>query len=55
MARRKRPEPNVKLIENVESDPEAVARALESWAVLLADHAERRAVEKLRQQSPKPG
>jgi len=51
VARSKRSDLRVKLIENVERDPEAVARALESWAIMLAEHAERLTTARIVNQS----
>lgn len=49
MARPKQEAVRVKLIETVGDDREAVARALRTWAILLADRAQRAVVQELRE------
>lgn len=39
----------VKLVESAGDDQEAVRRALRTWAILLADHAQRAVVQELRE------
>lgn len=48
MAGRKHLRMRVNLTEHVGNDTEAVARVLKTWAILLADQAERRVVAELR-------
>jgi hypothetical protein len=49
VARPKQEALRVKLIETVGDDQEAVARALQTWAILLADRAQRAVVQELRE------
>jgi hypothetical protein len=51
MARPRQRAFRVKLIESAGNDRAAVARVLQAWAILLADHAQRVVVSELRQQS----
>lgn len=55
MARSRSRGVRVRLVETAGTNTEAVARALEWWAILLADAAERKVVSELRGPAPTAG